>query len=143
MNSDLKQQLSMILSGNNGVAALEMGRRYLSEDTLCWAQGANYECIDSDYDVERFIGAWQSNVDYEIVADGAFDCKADIAVGGDSSMDVVKVVLYGAATEDCDLRLYAGLLRNIADWIEANGDTIQRRDSVLPDLLGMTSNTRI
>lgn len=140
MSKNLQEQLAAILSGGNGEAALLMGKRYLSEDTLLWAMGANYECTDGDHVVERFIEAWQSNADYEIVADGAFEGKADIVVGQDSSMDVVKVVLYGAATEDCDPRLYAGLLRNIADWIEANGDAIRNRESVSPDLLGMPSD---
>lgn len=135
MNSDLQKRLADVLSGGNGEAAWAMGRRYLSEDTLSWSMGANYERTDSDQAIERFIDAWQSNADYEIVADGAFEGKADIMVEHDGDMDVVKVVLYGAGTEDCEPRLYAELLHNIADWVGKNGDTISRRESVTPELL--------
>lgn len=140
MSSDLQKRLADVLSGGNGEAALLMGKRYLSEDTLYWSMGANYERTDNDHAIERFIEAWQSNVDYELVADGAFEGKADIMVEHDSSLDVVKVVLYGAGTEDCEPRLYAELLHNIANWIEKNGDTISRRESVTPDLLPMNSD---
>jgi len=142
MSSDLQKRLADVLSGGNGEAALLMGKRYLSEDTLYWSMGANYERTDNDHAIERFIEAWQSNVDYELVADGAFEGKADIMVEHDSSLDVVKVVLYGAGTEDCEPRLYAELLHNIADWVEKNGETISRRESVTPDLLQMNSDTR-
>ena len=126
MNENLKQQLSGIFSGNNNEAALRMARRYLHEDTIYWAQGANYECLDNDHDATRFIEAWQANTDYEIVVDGAFEGTADIVVGRDPGMDCLKVTLYGVGDESPSL--YAELLRHVAAWIEQNADKGRNRE---------------
>lgn len=130
MNKNLKQKLGEILgTGSNREAALVMGRRYLSEETLCWAEGANYECIDSDYDVQRFIEAWHTNTDYEIVVDSAFEGNADIAVSRNKLMDCVKVTLYGVTGEDSEpAGLYVALLRHVSDWIEKNADAVRNRE---------------
>lgn len=126
MDKKLQEELANVLNGN-GEAALVMGRRYLSEETLHWAMGANYECPGHDYDVRRFIEAWRTNTDYEITIDGSFDGGAAIAVGHQPGLDMVKVTLHEVTDEYNVPGLYASLLRHAADWIEKNADAVRNR----------------
>lgn len=114
-----------------GASAWVMGRRFLSEETLMWASGANYAPADGAGSIIEFVNHWRSNDDYEITIDSAFEGKAGAAVRPDKEMDAVRITLCqvnsSADVAPGNVSLYVELLRHAADWIERNAETVMSR----------------